>query len=105
LIIAVAKSSKGIFKLRNISLFLYVVFALPYINIVYKNPVIKDISIPPFMLTAIIDNKFYIVVFFILSSLILICIFYKLGFRCQLFHNFISLLSNPIFSFSHNSLT
>jgi glycerophosphoryl diester phosphodiesterase len=77
LIIAVAKSSKGIFKLRNISLFLYVVFALPYINIVYKNPVIKDISIPPFMLTAIIDNKFYIVVFFILSSLILIYVIHN----------------------------
>jgi glycerophosphoryl diester phosphodiesterase len=78
LLIAVFKNSKDIFKLRNVSLFLYVVFALPYIGIVYTNPVIKDLSLPPFMTSAIIENKFYIVVFFVLSTLILIYVIHNI---------------------------
>lgn len=69
LIITVVKNSRDLFKLRNVSLFMYVAFALPYIGIVYKNPVIKDLSIPPFMINGSQSN---LLISIVLSALILV---------------------------------
>jgi glycerophosphoryl diester phosphodiesterase len=78
LIISMLKNSKAIFNYRNISLFLYVVFALPYINIVYKNPVITNLSIPPFMKDAIYNNWQYIAIFIVLTALILVYVIHNI---------------------------
>ncbi len=55
-IVTTYKNSKGIIKIRNVKLFLFIAFVLPYVSLVYKNPIIKDISVPHFVIDSLREN-------------------------------------------------
>lgn len=77
LLIATYENSKDVFKLRNVSLFLYVVVALPYFNIIYKNPVIKNLNVPSFILESVRLNNLYIFIYIILSLFLILYVIHN----------------------------
>lgn len=66
-IVTTYKNSSGIIKIRNVKLFLFIAFVLPYISFVYKNPIIKEISVPHFVVDALYENSFLLIPFVALN--------------------------------------
>ncbi|MBK5200710.1 MAG: glycerophosphoryl diester phosphodiesterase membrane domain-containing protein [Spirochaetaceae bacterium] len=71
-IVTTYKTSTGIIKIRNIKLFLFIAFVVPYVGLVFKNPIIKDISVPHFVIDSFSENHFLLIPFLSLSLYLLV---------------------------------
>lgn len=71
-ILTTYKNSKGILQVRNLKLFLYIAFVLPSVSLIFTNPIIKKISIPPFIMDWFIDNSLLFIPFVIFNIWLLI---------------------------------